>query len=158
MLHVLPSSGQWRKPRTPYRCPGPRTKPERLQIRSNYGKDFSPWIAKMNFIPPYDYLLVSTRKYRHIVLRGTHYEKLKSYQFFFEGSIKWLASKFFENKTYVRANVLPSMKKTPYRAVLEFSLTCNVLRAACTYPAGLGLQERENAITLEECCLLLRIL
>ena len=31
------------------------------------------------------------------------------------------------------------MKKTPYRAILEFSPTYDVLRAACTCPAGLGL-------------------
>ena len=97
-------------------------------------------LPEMNFIQLYDYLVVSTRKYRHIVLKGTHYKKLKSYQFFFEGNVKKLESKVFENKTYVRANVLPSMKKTPYRVVVEFSPTCDVLRAACTCPAGLGLQ------------------
>ena len=32
------------------------------------------------------------------------------------------------------------MKKTPYRVVVEFAPTCDVLRAACTCPAGLGLQ------------------
>ena len=32
------------------------------------------------------------------------------------------------------------MKKTPHRVVIEFSPTCDVLRAACTCPAGLGLQ------------------
>ena len=82
----------------------------------------------MNFVQLYDYL--STRKYRHIVLKGTHYKKLKSYQFFIEGNVKKLESKVFENKTYVKANVLPSMKKTPYRAILEFSPTYDVLSAA----------------------------
>ena len=66
------------------------------------------------------------------MLRGTDNEKLKSSQFFFEGNVKKLEGKFFENKTYVRANVLHSMKKTPSRAVLEFSPTCDVLGAACT--------------------------
>ena len=96
-------------------------------------------LPEMNFIQLYDYLVVSTRKYRHIVLKGTHYKKLKSYQFFFEGNVKKLESKVFDNKTYVKANVLPSMKKTPYRVVVELSPTCDVLRAACTCPAGLGL-------------------
>ena len=90
-------------------------------------------LSEMNFIQPYDNPVVSTRKYRHIELRGTHNENLKSSQFFFEGNVKKLEGKFFENKTYVRANVLHSMKKTPYRAVLEFSPTCDVLSAACTY-------------------------
>lgn len=97
-------------------------------------------LPEMNFVQLYDYLVVSTRKYRHIVLKGTNYKKLKSYQFFFEGNVKKLECKNHDNKRYVRANVLPSMKKTPYRVVIEFSPTCDVLRAACTCPAGLGLQ------------------
>ena len=58
-------------------------------------------------------------------------KKLKSYQFvFFEGNVKKLESKRFEDKTYVKANVLPSMKRTPYKVVVEFSPTCDVLRKA----------------------------
>ena len=45
-------------------------------------------LPELNFIQLYDYLVVSTRKYRHIVLKGTDYKKLKSYQFFFEGNLK----------------------------------------------------------------------
>ena len=56
-------------------------------------------LPEMNFIQLYDYLVVSTRKYCHIVLKRTHYEKLKSYQFFFEGNVKKLESKVFQNKT-----------------------------------------------------------
>ena len=52
-------------------------------------------LPEMNFIHLYDYLVVSTRKYRHIVLEGTHYKKLKSYQFFFEDNVKKLESKVF---------------------------------------------------------------
>ena len=74
-------------------------------------------LPEMNFIQLYDYPVVSTRKYHHIVLRGTHYDKLKSCQFFLEGNVKKLEGKIFENKTYVRENLLHSMKKTPYRAV-----------------------------------------
>ena len=40
-------------------------------------------LPELNFIQLYDYLVVSTRKYRHIVLKGTNYKKLKSFQFFF---------------------------------------------------------------------------
>ena len=93
----------------------------------------------MNFLQLYEYLVVSTRKYRHIILKGTHYKKLKSYQFFFEGNVKKLESKVFENKAYVRATVLPSMKKTPYRVVVEFAPTFDVLRAACTCDCRSGL-------------------
>ena len=97
-------------------------------------------LPEMNFVQLYDYLVVSTHKYRHIVLKGTNYKKLKSYQFFFEGNVKKLECKGHDNKSYVRVNVFPLMKKSAYRVVVEFSPTCDVLRAACTCPAGLGLQ------------------
>ena len=48
-------------------------------------------LPEMNFIQLYDYL-VSARKYRHIVLKGTHYKKLESYKFFFKGNVKKLES------------------------------------------------------------------
>ena len=32
------------------------------------------------------------------------------------------------------------MKRTPDKVVVEFSSSCDILRAACTCPAGLGLQ------------------
>ena len=79
---------------------------------------------QMNFIQLYDYLIVSTCKYRHIVLKGTH-KKFKSYQFFFKGNIKKSETELFENKTYERVNILPSMKRTPYRVVVGFLSTCD---------------------------------
>lgn len=44
-------------------------------------------LPELNFIQLYDYLVVSMRKYRHIVVKGTNFKKLKSYQFFFEGNV-----------------------------------------------------------------------
>ena len=79
----------------------------------------SAQLPELNFIKLYDYLIVSTRKYHHIVLKGSN--------------------QLHEDKTYVKASVLPSMKKTPYRVVVEFSPQCDILRATCTCPAGLGL-------------------
>ena len=55
-------------------------------------------LPEMNFIQLYDYPVVSTRKYRHTVLRGTHNEKLKSSQFFFQGNVKKLEGKCFKTK------------------------------------------------------------
>ena len=98
----------------------------------------------MNFVQLYDYVVVSTRKYRHIVLKGTNYKKLESSKFFFEGNVKKLECKNHDNKRYFRANVLPLMKKTPYPVVIEFSPTCDLLRAACTCTAGLGLQGKRK--------------
>ena len=44
-------------------------------------------LPEINFIQLYDYPVVSTWKYRHIMLRGMYNEKLKSSQFFFEGNV-----------------------------------------------------------------------
>ena len=38
-------------------------------------------LPELNFMQLYDYLVVSTRKYHHIFLKGTHYKKRKSYHF-----------------------------------------------------------------------------
>ena len=70
-------------------------------------------LPELKFYQLYDYPVVSTHKYRHIVLKGTNYKKLKSYQFFFEGNVKRLESKTHEHKTYVKASVLPSIKVRP---------------------------------------------
>ena len=87
-------------------------------------------LPELNFIQLYDYLVVSTCKYRRIVLKGTNYKKLKSYQFFYEGNVKWLGSKAYQGKTYVKASVLPLMKKNPYRVLVEFSPQCDILQKA----------------------------
>jgi len=94
-------------------------------------------LPELNFIQLCDYLVVSTRKYRHILSKDTHYKKLKSYQFFFEGNAKRLESKIFQGQTYVKASVVPSVKKKTYRVVVEFSPQSDILRAACTCSAGL---------------------
>jgi len=82
---------------------------------------------------------VSKRKYRHVILKETNYKKLKCYQFFLEGNVKRLESKIHVGKTYVKASVLPSIRKTPYRVVVEFTPHCDILCATSTCPAGLGL-------------------
>lgn len=109
-------------------------------------------LPKMNFVQLYDYLVVSTRKYRHIVLKGTNYKKLKSYQFFFEGNVKKLKCKGHDNKSYVRANVLPSMKKSAYRVVVELSSHLPVMFCALLLLAQLDLdyKARESVIMSEE--------
>ena len=111
-------------------------------------------LPELNFIQLYDYPVVSTRKYRHIVLKGTNYKKLKSYQFFFEGNVKRLESKTHEDKTYVKASVLPSMKKTPYRAGSWSSdLSVTYHAQLVPVPPGLAHRVRGSAIILEVCCL-----
>ena len=89
-----------------WRCPSPgyHGKSRRLQVWWSFKMNLcSGWstdlcqLPELNFIQLYDYLVVSTRKYRHIVLKGTNYKKLKSYQFFFEGNVKMLETKTHEN-------------------------------------------------------------
>ena len=99
-------------------------------------------IPELNFIQLCEYLVVSTCKYRHIVLNKTNYKKLKSYHFFFS-NVKRLESKIYDGKTYVKPSVLPSMRKTLYRVVMEFTPQCDILRATSTCPAGLGLLQRK---------------
>jgi len=55
-------------------------------------------LPKMNFIQLYDYLVVSTCKYLHIVLKETHYKKLKSYQFFSKKTLKRWKLNFLKTK------------------------------------------------------------
>ena len=113
-----------------------------LRRNSAFGWSSNLWhLPEMSFIQLDDYLVVSTCKYQHIVLnKGTHYQKTQIVPVFLEGNLKKLESKRFEDKRYVKVNVLPSMKRTPYKVVVKFSPTCEVLRATCTCPAGLGLQ------------------
>ena len=63
----------------------------------------------------YDYLVVSTRKRPHIVLKGTKYNWLS------ERNVKRPGNKIYDGKTYVKARVLRSMKETPFRVVVEFT-------------------------------------
>jgi len=55
-------------------------------------------LPKMNFIQLYDYLVVSTHKYLHIVLKETHYKKLKSYQFFLKEMLNSWKLNFLKTK------------------------------------------------------------
>ena len=53
-----------------------------------------PWTSDLfgtpsfSFIQLYDYLVICTLKFKHILLKSTSYKKLKAFQFFYEGSIK----------------------------------------------------------------------
>ena len=60
-------------------------------------------LSEMNFIQLYDYLVVSTRKYQHIVLKGTHYKKLKSYQFFSRRKCKKVRMQTFRGQNLCKS-------------------------------------------------------
>ena len=59
-------------------------------------------LPELNFIQLYDYLILSTRKYRQFMLKGTNYKKLKCYQFLFAGNVKRLETKNHDNRTNVK--------------------------------------------------------
>jgi len=86
--------------------------------------------------------VVSTRKYRHILLKGTHYKKLKSYQFFFEGNVKQLESKVFQGQSYMKASVVPSMKKKPLHNCCGAFTTERYFASGMHVSAGLGLSRK----------------
>ena len=99
-------------------------------------------LPELNFVQLYNYLVVFTRKYHHVVLKGTHYKKLK----------------VFQGQTYVKASVVPSMKKNPYRVVVEFSSQATFCKWHARVQLDLVYPEKVNVTMLEECCLRLKIL
>jgi len=110
-------------------------------------------LPELYFIQLYDYLVVSTRKCQHIVLKGTNYKKLKSYQFLFEGNVKRLESKTYENKMYVKASVLPSMKRCLKELSLSSHLSVMFYGELVHVLLLLVCMVRESATMLEVCYL-----
>ena len=53
-----------------------------------------PWtsdlreVPSFSFIQLYEYLVIRTKKFKHIALKSTAYKKLKAFQFFHEGFIR----------------------------------------------------------------------
>ena len=109
---------------------------------------FCSWMVKRssaftrdNFIQLYDCLVIFTRKYQQNSFLKVLTTTQSNSPSFFKENVKKLESKRFQDKTYVKANVLPSMKKTK---LLSSSRLLDVLHAACTSPPGLGLQGKRK--------------
>eukprot|EP00795_Rhopilema_esculentum_P003488 gene3488-1870_t len=105
-----------------------------------------PWVSDLRNTPPfsfiqlYEYLVVKTFKYNHIVLKSTAYKKLKSFQFFYEGFIKKFSVAKDNDCTYFDIRMKASMKNTLYKVLVVLdNSTGDVSCAACTCPAGVGL-------------------
>ncbi|XP_019616696.1 PREDICTED: uncharacterized protein LOC109464203 [Branchiostoma belcheri] len=64
-----------------------------------------------NFAALYAYFITLTKKFKHIELASTSYKKLKAYQYFAEGNVKGMQVAKKHGTTYVKAKVLPSMKR-----------------------------------------------
>ena len=94
-------------------------------------------LPSFTFVQLYDYLVKKTSKYDSLDASKTGYKKLKAFQFFKEGHIKDLQLCHKDNRVYVKAEVLASMRSIKYKAVLVFDRTTNnIVRAACKCPAG----------------------
>ena len=105
-----------------------------------------PWTADLRGTPPftflqlYEYLVIRTSKFKHILLKSTAYKKLKAFQFFFEGFIKKIDVAKNKEFTFFNVRVKASMKKVLYKVILKLSnLSGDVCSAACSCPAGIGL-------------------
>ena len=105
-----------------------------------------PWSASLQNTPPfsfiqlYDYLVIRTVKYKHILLKNTSYKKLKAFQFFYEGFIKKIDVAFSDSFCFVDGRVKASMKAKMYKVIVKLSSSDgSVCSAACTCPAGIGI-------------------
>ena len=107
---------------------------------------YLPWTSDLRGIPPfnfiqlYEYLVIRTKKFKHIWLKSTAYKKLKSFNFFYEGFIRKIQVAREQSFTYFDVRIKASMKRTLYKIFLKLSNSSgDVLSAACTCPAGIGL-------------------
>ena len=93
-------------------------------------------LPPFHFVQLYDYLVVKTAKYDHASIRSSGYKKLKAFQFFKEGHIRKTHIGANDGITYVKAEVLASMKQKKYKVMVSMSHLGEVLKAACQCPAG----------------------
>ena len=93
----------------------------------------------------YEYLVIRTSKFKHIVLKRTAYKKLKAFQFFYEGFIKKVAVAKDERYTSFAVHVKASMRKCLHKVIVKLcSGSADVNSAACTCPAGIGINGLSN--------------
>ena len=117
-----------------------------------------PTFVEFSFIQLYDYLVIRTLKFKHILLKSTSYKKLKAFQFFYEGSIKKLKLPRMRSWLFLCA-CKGFNERTLYKAIVQVSNSSgDVCSAACTCPAGIGLGGLVIVITLVGFYLLLKIL
>ena len=93
-------------------------------------------LPPFNFVQLYDYLVIKTAKYDHASIRTSGYKKLKAFQFFKEGHIRKTYISTKGGITYVKGEVLASMKQQKYKVMISMNHLGEVLKAACQCPAG----------------------
>lgn len=76
----------------------------------------SPWSEDLSKTPPftfiqlYDYLVIRSVKYKHILLKDTQYKRLKAFKYFKEGFIKKIEFASTENFVYLDVKIKASIK------------------------------------------------
>ncbi|XP_065056985.1 uncharacterized protein LOC135685107 [Rhopilema esculentum] len=105
-----------------------------------------PWSSDLRgtpvfiFLQLYEYLVIRTSKFKHVLLKSTSYKKLKAFQFFYEGFIRKVDVAKDAMFTYFDVRVKASMKKNLYKVMVKLSsVSGDVCAAACSCPAGIGL-------------------
>lgn len=93
-------------------------------------------LPPFNFVQLYDYLVIKTAKYDHASIRTSGYKKLKAFQFFKGGHIRKTHIGAKGGITFVKGEVLASMKQQKYKVMISMSHFGEVLKAACQCPAG----------------------
>ena len=93
-------------------------------------------LPSFNFVQLYDSLVIKTAKYDHASIRTSGYKKLKAFQFFKEGQIRRTHSSAKGGITYVKGEVLVSMKQQKFKAMISMNHLGEVLKAASQCSAG----------------------
>ena len=90
----------------------------------------------LNFHQLFEYLVEKTQKYGNEEMKGMTYKKMKAYQFFKEGHISKYNIAKAHGITWVKAEVIASMKHERYRVLTVFAADGDIKLAACDCPAG----------------------
>lgn len=94
-------------------------------------------LPSLSFVQLYDYLVVDTLQYDHEQFKKSGgFKKLKSFKFFKDGHLKNMTCGTLGERTYVKCQVLASMRKQRYNAIISFDKDGSVLKAACECVAG----------------------
>ena len=93
-------------------------------------------LPPFNFVQLYGYLVIKTAKYDHSSIRTSGDKKLKAFQFFKEGQIRRTHVSAKGGITYVKGEVLVSMKQQKFKVIISMNHPGEAVKAACQYPAG----------------------
>ena len=102
------------------------------------------WATDLPGLPPFNFVqfvrlsctVIKTAKYDHASIRTSGYKKLKAFKLFKEGHIRKTHIGAKGGLTFVKGEVLASMKQKKYKLMITMSHLGEILKAACQCPAG----------------------